>query len=67
MAKGCKRCKLIRTQLTIAFGFLIIVNFIGRLIFNLNIEKPLDLLFVPSCAVIVLGLLNLILTKNKVK
>ena len=53
MIKGCERCRQARINLSVIFVALIVINFVGRTLLNVEVTSLSDVLFLPS-----LGLLG---------
>ena len=53
MIKRCERCRQARINLSVIFVALIVINFVGRTLLNVEVTSLLDVLFLPS-----LGLLG---------
>ena len=53
MIKRCERCRQARINLSVIFVALIVINFVGRTLLNVEVTSLSDVLFLPS-----LGLLG---------
>ena len=53
MIKRCERCRQARINLSVIFVALIVINFVGRALLNVEVTSLSDVLFLPS-----LGLLG---------
>tara|TARA_B100000123_G_C25732866_1_gene430096 strand:- start:219 stop:419 length:201 start_codon:yes stop_codon:yes gene_type:complete len=48
MIKGCERCRQARINLSVIFVALIVINFVGRTLLNVEVTSLSDVLFLPS-------------------
>ena len=48
MIKGCERCRQARINLSVIFVALIVINFVGRALLNVEVTSLSDVLFLPS-------------------
>lgn len=67
MAKLCERCKQARMHLSMVFATLILLNFVGRSLLDIETTTLLDVLLLPSFGLIVSAVILYIFINNKVK
>ncbi len=48
MIKRCERCRQARINLSVIFVALIVINFVGRALLNVEVTSLSDVLFLPS-------------------
>jgi len=65
MAKLCARCKQARVHLSMIFAILILLNFVGRLLLDIETISLLDVFLLPSCGLIASALILYIFIINK--
>ena len=67
MAKLCERCKQARVHLSMVFVTLILLNFVGRSLLDIETITLLDVLLLPSFGLIVSAVILYIFINKKVK
>jgi len=67
MAKLCEGCKQARVHLSMVFAALILLNFVGRSLFDIETTSFLDVLLLPSFGLIVSAVVLYIFINKKTK
>jgi hypothetical protein len=65
VTKLCERCKQARIHLSLIFAVLIVLNFTGRLLLGIQTTSLLEVLFLPSCGLIISGIIVYIFINKK--